>query len=743
MAAPYPPRRLGRNPAVRRQRVTVRRAAAGDACNIISFQLIRCLAQQDKALIRTFSTSVAALALVVPAAAFAAAPGPQVAGSAEQAHPDSDQEIIVTGVRRQAGDVLGGVSVVDESKLTREVRPSIGETLASQPGVSSSSFGPTSSRPILRGLSGERVRILVDGIGSLDLSASDPDHAVSINPITAERIEVLRGPSALLFGSSAIGGVVNVVDKRIPRHLPDGKVGVDALVHYGSAANERSANLSIDVPLGPHFVAHADGSYSKYDDLHVGGFVLSEPLRRQALASSDPAIRALADLKGILPNTAGRSDDVAAGLAYVDGALNIGVSYTHHDALYGVPIRYSLDPAIEAEAPTIDARQDRGDARVNVPLSGFFELFEFRGGISRYRHSEIEEDGAVGSRFFTDGGEIRSDVVQRTRGGWDGTTGIQYLDTDVRIRGEEKYLPDSRARQLGLFTLQSLESGPVRAEAGLRVELARLRAEKDADLGTPQASRDFTAVSASLGGNYELVSGWRAGLALSHSERAPSIDELFSSGPHGGSQQFLIGNPGLSTERSNSAELSLHRTTGPVHVQGSLYYSRFDSFIYQAPTDAIEDGLPVYEYRQGKADYYGFEVEGDAKFGRAFGIDWGAELVADAVRATIENYGPAPLIPPFRILAALTASRGQVDGRIEAEHAFAHERIAPNETPTDGYTLVNAAIDWHPFSARPELTFSLQANNIFDVDARRSTSVLKDFAPLGGRDIRVSARLSY
>lgn len=677
--------------------------------------------------------------------------GAPVPGSAKAAHPDTDQEIVVTGVRRAARDVLGNVTILDEEKLTHDVRPSIGETLASQPGVSASSFGPTASRPILRGLSGERVRILVDGIGSLDLSASDPDHAVAINPLTAERIEVLRGPSALLFGSSAIGGVVNVIDTRIPRHVPDGPVAVNALASYGSAANERSGNLSVDVPLGGHLVGHLDGSYSKYDDLDIGGYVLSDPLRREALASPDAAIRALADLKGTLPNTGGRIDDIAGGLAYVDGGLNIGLSYNHHDARYGVPIRYSLDPAVEPEAPTIDAHQDRGDARVNVPLGGgLFDLLEWRGGISKYRHAEIEEDGQIGSRFFTNGGEMRADIVQAKRGGWGGTTGIQYLDTDVRIRGDEKYLPDSRNSQFGVFTLQSLVSGPVRFEGGLRVEFASLDADADAQIaanggpiGATPLSRDFTAVSGSAGANYDIAPGWRAGLSLSHSERAPAIDEMFSNGPHGGSQQFLVGNPALGKERSNSVELSLHKTSGPLHVQGSLYYSRFGSFIYQAPTGAVRDGLPVYVYAQGKADYYGFELQSDAKFGRAFGIDWGGELVSDAVRATIKDFGPAPLIPPLRILAALTGSRGQLDGRFEVEHAFAHDRTAPNETGTPGYTLVNASLDWHPFAANPELTLSVQGNNLFDVDARRSTSVLKDFAPLSGRDIRLSARLAF
>lgn len=674
-----------------------------------------------------------------------------VPGSAEEAHPDTDQEIVITGVRRPAGDVLGGVTILDEEKLTHDVRPSIGETLASQPGISASSFGPTASRPIIRGLSGERVRILVDGIGSLDLSASDPDHAVAINPLTAERIEVLRGPSALLFGSSAIGGVVNVIDTRIPRRMPEGPVDVDAIAAYGTAANERSGNLSADVPLGGHFVGHFDGSYSKYDDLDIGGFVLSDPLRKQALASSDPAIRALADLKGTLPNSGGRIDDIAGGLAYVDGGLNVGLSYNHHDARYGVPVRYSLDPSVEPEQPTIDAHQDRGDARVNVPLGGgLFNLFEWRGGIAKYHHDELTPEGDVDSSFFTNGGEMRADVVQAKRGGWSGTTGLQYLDTDVKIRGDEKYLPDSRNRQFGLFTLQSLIRGPVRFEGGVRVEFAKLESDADAQIaanggpiGAAPISRDFTAVSGSVGANYDIASGWRAGLSLSHSERAPAIDELFSNGPHGGSQQFLVGNPDLAKERSNAVELSLHGTSGPVHVQGSLYYSRFGSFIYQAPTGAVRDGLPVYVYAEGKADYYGFELQSDAKFGRAFGIDWGGELVSDAVHATIRDFGPAPLIPPLRILGALTGSSGQVDGRLEVEHAFAHNRAAPNETGTPGYTLVNASLDWHPFAANPELTFSLQGNNLFDVDARRSTSVLKDYAPLGGRDIRLSARLKF
>jgi iron complex outermembrane recepter protein len=379
-----------------------------------------------------------------------------------------------------------------------------------------------------------------------------------------------------------------------------------------------------------------------------------------------------------------------------------------------------------------------------------------RGGLSKYHHAELAADGQVSTRFYSNGGEMRADLVQNERNGWGGTTGIEYLNQDARIRGDEKYLPDSRKQNVGLFTLQSLETGKLRLEAAGRVDFARLHAEEDEIIaglveeggakdvvGAVPLGRAFTAVSGSVGGNYEVLPGWRAGLAVSHSERAPGIDELYSFGPHGGSEQFLVGNPNLSLEKSNGVEFSIHRTTGPVHVQGSIYYSRFSNFIFQVPTGEIEDGLPVYEYRQGKSDYYGFELESDLKFGKALGIDWGGEVTTDAVRAKIKHFGNAPEIPPFRVLAGLTGTRGAFDGRVEVERVSAQHKTAPIETPTPGFTMVNASFDWHVFADHPELTLSLTANNIFDVEARRHSSELKDYAPLPGRDIRITARLGF
>jgi iron complex outermembrane receptor protein len=288
--------------------------------------------------------SAASIAVATPAVAQEAASSPP-AVSAASTPADADRagtansggEIIVTGVLQQSErDVLAGTSVVSGEELTRDIRPSIGESLAKLPGVSASSFGPSASRPILRGFQGERVRVLTDGIGSIDASNTSPDHAVIIDPLLAERVEVLRGPAVLLFGSSAIGGVVNVIDKRIPRRVPEDGYSLDAIATYGSAADERSLGGAGDVALGDHFVLHADGSYLKTDDLHIGGYALTPEARAQALAAAagptlpdDPDFAATAAIRDTLPHTAAETWTAGLGAAWVGDGGHFGVSYSH------------------------------------------------------------------------------------------------------------------------------------------------------------------------------------------------------------------------------------------------------------------------------------------------------------------------------------------------------------------------------------------------------------------------------
>ncbi|API60020.1 TonB-dependent receptor [Tardibacter chloracetimidivorans] len=695
--------------------------------------------------------------LVSMAAAAAAASPAQPSGAARDVHGHSVQSetIIVTApFVRDRIDSLTPVSVLTRETLAREMRSTIGETLARQPGVSATSFGPNASRPILRGFQGERVRVLTDGIGAFDVSNTSVDHAVAINPLLAERIEVVRGPSALLFGSSAIGGVVNVLDARIPRVVPDEVVHVEAIGSYGSAADERTASGAVDLPVGDKLVLHADGSYSKSGDLDTGGYILSPALRAEALASGDPEIEELADLKGKLPNSASRTWTAGAGASLITDGGNLGVSVSRYDSLYGVPNRYSVEPEghdHEEEGEEehhehgnvrIDMRQTRVDVRGEVRMGGFLDSLRVRAGFADYRHDELEETGEIGTTFRAEGWEGRAELVQADRGGWKGALGAQLMLRSMSIVGEEKFLPRNETQQYGLFTVQDYQSGPLKVEAGARIERSSLSAAADADIGNPDLERRFTTFSGSAGASYAVLPQWRLGVNISRSARAPSAEELFANGPHAGTQSFEVGDPSLKSERSWGAELFVRHQGENASLELSAFKSWFSNYIDQIATGAVEDELPVYQYVQGRARYWGVEAQGSATLASLGDWALSADALADYVRATLSDVGPAPRIPPLRLLGGLELKQGDVWAlRGEVEHATRQDRVAANETPTAAYTLANLAVQWMPLGDR--ITLTVAANNLFDVAARRHASFLKDHAPLAGRDIRLSVRTRF
>ncbi|WP_430635343.1 TonB-dependent receptor [Sphingomonas hankookensis] len=679
----------------------------------------------------------------------------------DEYHRDAPAEIIVTApYQRNQADVLSGTSVLSGEELTRELRPTIGETLARQPGVSATSFGPNASRPVLRGLQGERVRVLTDGIGSFDVSNTSVDHAVAINPLTADRIEVLRGPAALLFGSSAIGGVVNVIDSRIPRRVPDEPIHVDALGTYGSAANERSASAAVDVPVTDKVVFHLDGTFGQTDDLRTGGYLLSRPLRAQAAANDEAEVRELADLRGRLPNSQSRMWEVAGGAAIVTDTGNLGFSVSHLDNRYGVPERFDVaehdhegeddhghgdgeEHGHSHEQVTLHVRQTRADMRAEVATGdGFVEKLRLRGGFADYRHDEIEDTGEIGTSFYNRGLEARVEAVQAARGAWRGAFGGQMFIRDLNIVGEEKFIPKSETQQFGLFTLQSFDLGAFRAEAGGRYEYTTARAAADADLGNDDIRRRFNSFSGSLGGSVGLLGNVRFGINASHTERAPSAEELFADGPHAGTQAFEIGNPGFVKEISDGLEATLKGSGDGYRFGLSAYHNWFRNFIYENPTGEEEDHLPVFQYQQADARLWGFEAEASARVASFGGTAINLDGLADYTRATIVDRGPAPRIPPLRVLGGIEAQGQMVQVRGEVEHVTRQNRVADLETTTPAYTMVNASVSLRPFGRDSRTTLMVSANNLFDVEARRHASFLKDFAPLAGRDVRVTARLA-
>ena len=678
--------------------------------------------------------------------------------------PDSSGDIIVTAPFQQSeADVLQGTSVLRGEELTRALRPTIGDTLARLPGVSATSFGPSASRPVLRGFQGERIRVLTDGIGSIDVSNTSVDHAVIIDPLLAERIEVLRGPSALLFGSSAVGGVVNVIDKRIPSSVPAKGYRADAIGTYGSAANERSGEAAADVALGRHFVVHADGSYLKSDDLRIGGYALTPLRRQQALAASllpqDPADEPIdfagsAGIRGRLPNTASETWTAGVGASLITDTGSLGISYSHYDALYGVPVRYATAAGQEQEAPRLDVVQNRVDLRAEVQTGGgFLDRIRLRAGHAQYRHFELEPDGAIGTAFFNNGTEGRLELVQAKRGGWQGASGVQVFNRIFNVLGDEAFLPKNETNQTGLFTLQQLDFGAVKAEGGVRYEHSDLASRTpQGDLRFFAGERQFDAVSGSLGASYGLSDAIRIGVNLSHTERAPSAEELFANGAHAGTQAYELGSPDFRLERSNGVELTLHAHGSGYNVDVAGYYNRFSRYISENQTDqaiceaaAAPSGrdvdLPCFQFVQADAEYYGVEGEASVTLARVGGYRLNADVLGDYVHASIVDQSPIPRIPPARVLGGLEAQGDRLTARAEVEHVFEQNRIAPFETPTADYTVVNASLGFSPFGKGSRTSLLVSANNIFDVDARRHASFLKDFAPLAGRDLRVTLRV--
>jgi len=752
-------RRAGDRPPISAPLQTRHSAGLFRTCDNLKAIGLACMAflgmlyhMNDKRISSTTRTATLALlsTALLSAPALAQSGGAAAGAASQHDHPD---DIIVTAlIPRNHVDLLAGTSILTGETLARDLRTSLGETLAHQPGVSASSFGPNASRPILRGFSGDRIRLLTDGIGSFDVSATSADHAVAINPLLADRIEVLHGPAALLYGSSAVGGVVNVLDNRIPTRKPSGGVSADLDATYGSAAEERTVVGKADVALGDSgFVAHVDGSYSKTADLRTGGAILTPALRAQAAQSDDPAIADLANLTGRLPNSAAESWAYAGALAWFDGnGATVGASVAKLHNFYGVPVRYSLDPDVEAEAPRIRMNQTRVDVRAALPIeSSFLDEIKLRGGWADYRHDELEEDGAIGTTFLAKGLEARLELVQTRRGGWDGAVGAQLVRRKTEILGDEKFQPDAKANSFGVFTLQSVDLGDTRIETGARFEHADIFAAADALLGNADITRQFDTFSASLGVNHQIAPDWRIGLNLSRSARAPTVDEMFSRGNHAGTQAFELGNPDFGTERGWGVEALMHGKGRDYHVSISAFYNRFSSFIYDHVVDdaacmAVNGGaaleFPCFKFDQAPARYYGAEIEGDVTLARIGGTEIKADALADYTNARILGGagGPVPRIPPLRILGGLSAETARLNGRIEVEHDFAQTRVSALETRTDAFTLVNASLSWKPLTGKPDVRLLFSANNIFDVVARRHASILKDYAPLAGRDLRIT-----
>ncbi len=706
----------------------------------------------------------------------------QDADTPEAATPGSDDlhdTIVVTAAGLDRLDMLAGTSVMEGVELQRNLDGQIGEVLANLPGVTASGFAPGVSRPVLRGFGGERVRVLTDGIGAIDASSTSDDHAVTVDPLIADRIEVLRGPAVLLYGSQAIGGAVNIITKRIPPRVPDEPIHIDASIAADTVANLREGGLSLDAPVGSNFAVHIDGSYHTTDDLEIPGFAASPALRADLLADAveeqeeghfEEAEELLegANTRDFLPNSWTETWTVGAGAAWFSSTSDssFGASFDYYDTSYGIPGLPGIGHVHEGEeeedhddedhddedhdeeghehgeeSVSIAMKRYRADLRGTLDLGdGPFASVQTRWGWSDYTHTEFEGD-EVGTVFDVQGIEGRIELVQAKRGGWSGALGAQYSHVDFAAIGDEAFVPSTVTENFAIFTLQEVAFEPFEVELGGRYEHVSVDAEDSLGL-----SRSFDTFSAAAGLSYALVENSlgevRAGVNLSRAERAPSAQELFADGPHVATQQYEVGDAGLGTESSWGVEGYVRGNLGPVELSASIYRNWFDGFIYLAGTGAEEDGLPVFAFAQSDADQFGLEGQLRMPLLETRAFDLYAEVGGDYIDASLGDGSAVPRIPPLSLKGAAEILFGHFDARAEVHWYDQQDSVAEYETPTDGYTMVDLSLAWHPLEGRENVTILAQVDNVLDVEGRRHSSFTKEYTPLAGRNLRLSARLS-
>jgi iron complex outermembrane receptor protein len=667
-----------------------------------------------------------------------------IAAAQEDAQRD---EIIVTAspIARSIGETIVGTTVLKGEDLERSLQGSIGETLRRQPGISSTFFGPGASRPVIRGLGGDRISVLDNGIGANDASATSVDHAVAVEPATAERIEIVRGAATLLYGSAAAGGVVNVFSGRIPAKLPEG--GVDGAIRVGLASVDEGVEAAggFDATLAKFgdvgLVFHGEGGYRDAEDYEIRGF--ADSARKRAIDAADPTGPGANDTRDRLPSSRLKSATGSVGASLVFGDGYAGFSATAIDSLYFIPGSPEAEP--DGTGPSIDLRQRRLDfdsaAETDLLL---FQKIKLRAGYADYLHTEFEPDGAAGTVFANEGFEGRLELVDKTvrlrSGALNGAVGFHWRVRDFAAIGDEAFLPPTETGQYGVFALQEFAQGPFRLEVGGRFEATSQRAD---DIG---ADLDFDAFSVTAGVSVAPAKGVFLGVTGLRTERAPSPEELFSDGLHLATGAVEIGDPTLGLETARGVEATARFGGERYSLTINGFYTSYRDFIFENATgvDTDVDGelLPTFEYVATNATFKGFEAEIDAELFKVGATHFHAHLAADYVGATADASatGDLPRIPPFSALLALEANSPRFDLRGEVDYAGAQNRVGFDELPTDSYTVYDVYLTFRPLGENSPVSIRIAALNLSNEEARLHTSFLKDVAPLPGRNLRVTLR---
>lgn len=635
-------------------------------------------------------------------------------------------------------DLAQPVTVMTGQRLARALTSTLGETLGREPGISSSYYGPNSSRPIIRGLDRDHIRLIQNGVSMMDASAVSVDHTVAQDPLTITRVEVVRGPAALLYGPTAVGGVVNTIDNRIPDvRMPSVATGkIEG--RYSSVDSGRSLSGVIEgTPYSQGaagFNFHLDGFERANSDLTIPGFARSRLLRE-----TNPLPPGEIEPRDTLENSQADSRGGSAGTSYVWEKGYVGGAFQTFNNHYGT---------VAEEDVTIRMFQRRWDlAGAFYDPAKFLQSIKWKFGSADYKQTEFENP-VPGTVFTLDSINARVEALHAPLGKFEGAVGYEARHEDLRVTGDEAFLPPTDTMIHSAFIFEEVKWEKARLQFGARMDHTVLAASEDSKFGSAK-SETFATGSGSAGIVLRLNENFSQALNLSYTQRAPVHQELFANGADLGAGAFLIGTADLEAERSYGIDLTLRKESATGGVTGSVtcFYTRFENFISPEPIGAIDPTfkLPIYKFRGVPAEFAGVEtsvtvpllVQGQHRLE--------LELKSDFTRATnTDTDEPLPRIPPLRFGANLSyEKKDQFSATLEFLRAQPQHRVTANELPTDGYSLIDISFTIRLGTGPVMWDLLIKGSNLLDEDARLHTSFLKDIAPLPGRGASVALRASF
>lgn len=647
-----------------------------------------------------------------------------LAAQADPTPAESLDKVVVTGnplksqVLAQPSDSLGG----DQLVLTRAAN--LGDTLQGLPGVAATNFGPNASRPSIRGLDGDRVRILNNSGASVDASNLSFDHGVAIDPLVIDKVEVLRGAAALLYGGNAVGGVVNTLDNRIPRTLIQGLSGA-AEVRLGGASNDKSGAVVLDGGSG-----QAGSGFGWHVDL-AGRDASDQRAPRFSSPTEDGS-----ESRTTVRNSAAKSHGGAVGGSVFFQGGFAGVSVDDFHTNYGT----TAEPDVTIRMQ----RQRLATAGEWATADGPVHRVSWQLSRNRYEHVEMEGDVA-GTTFKSTGTDGRLEVEHAAIGPVKGLVGLQTESLDFSALGEEAFVPSTRTRNTGVFLLEQAKLGGVDWSAGARTERVTVDSEGGDRFGAAQ-SRRFSPVSLALSGVYPLAQGWSLSANLNRTERAPAYYELFADGLHVASAAYERGDAGLGLEKSKGADVGLKWEGDGSHVHVNVYETRFANYIALQATGEMADNdgqsVPVYAFQAVPARLRGVEIEGRWKLSPAIALLSQLDAVRGDNRATGE---PLPRLAPLRAMLGLEARQGDWSGKLEWRGAARQTRVAEFDTPTPGYGTLRLSVARQLRWGQTDALWYLKLDNLGNQLAYNATAVptIRGLAPQPGRSAQTGLQVRF